>query len=81
MRLQSVRGNQLVSHVLKEEGDPVWNSEDWGRYATFDARWASLGVSEYERTQLLPCAVWKSKFPGMVYNPTIESRLRTLYVG
>jgi hypothetical protein len=81
MRLQSVRGNKLISHVLKEGGDRVWNREDWGRYATFDARWTSMGVSEYERAQLLPCAVWKSKFPGMTYNPTIESRLRSLCVG
>ena len=80
-RLQTVRGNKLISHVLKEEGDRVWNVDDWERYATLDARWTSVGVSEYERAQLLPCAVWKSKFPGMIYNPTIESRLRSLLTG
>ncbi len=66
--------------ILKPEGDPVWNEDDWARAATLEIRWISLGVSEKERRDLLPCAIWKSKFPGLQYGSLIESKLRTLAV-
>ena len=73
-----VRGKRMEPWIVKPERDPVWNSEDWERAATYESRWISLGVSEKERRELLPCAIWKAKFPGLQYSPLIESKLRSL---
>ena len=75
-----VRGKRIEHWIMKPEGDPVWNEDDWARAATLEIRWMSLCVSEKERRELLPCAIWKSKFPGLLYSPLIESKLRTLSV-
>lgn len=75
-----VRENQISPWILKPERDPCWNADDWARAATFEMRWMGLGVSEKDRRELLPCAIWKAKFPGLHYNPFIESKLRTLAV-
>lgn len=64
--------------ILKPEGDPVWSEADWAKAATLEIRWLSLGVSEKDRKELLPCAIWKGKFPGLQYSPLIESKLRAL---
>lgn len=73
-----LRGGRVYEWIQVPEGDPTWNAEDWGRAKTLEARWIALGISEQDRRQLLPCAVWKAKFPGLQYNPLIESKLRAL---
>lgn len=75
-----LRGNVAMPWILKPDRDPCWNAEDWGRAATLEIRWKTMGVSEKDRRELLPCAIWKSKFPGLQYNPLIETKLRTLAV-
>jgi hypothetical protein len=75
-----VRETQAKPWILKPERDPCWNVEDWGRAATLEMRWIGMGVSEKDRRELIPCAIWKAKFPGLQYNPFIESKLRTLAV-
>lgn len=75
-----VRGHQMRPWILKPDQDPCWNTEDWGRAATLEMRWTALGVSEKDRRELLPCAIWKAKFPGLTYNPIVESKLRSLAV-
>jgi hypothetical protein len=73
-----VRKGSFVPWIVKPEGDAIWNRMDWGRAATLEARWSTMGVSEEERRQLIPCAVWKAKFPGLTYTPAVESRLQAL---
>ena len=75
-----IRGKHVMPWILKPEGDPVWNAEDWSRASTLEIRWTALGVSEKDRRELLPCAIWKAKFPGLTYAPLIESKLLTLAV-
>ena len=64
--------------IVTPDTDPCWTQDDWSRAATLEARWTALGVCESDRRQLLPCAIWKAKFPGLQYAPLIESRLRML---
>jgi hypothetical protein len=73
-----LRGGKLVQLYVKPEGDPTWTEQDWARSQTLEARWIAEGVSEKERERLLPCAVWKAKFPGLTYSPAVESRLQQL---
>ncbi len=73
-----IRGGRVYNWIVRPDGDPIWNSQDWERAKTLEARWTALGISEQERRQLLLCAVWKAKFPGLTYNPLIESKLRAL---
>ena len=58
--------------------DPTWTEEDIARARTLDLRWIRLEVSHEDRAKLIPVAVWKQKFPGLVYPPEIEARLKTL---
>lgn len=73
-----VRGNKCVPWILKPDGEPVWNNEDWGRAATLEIKFQSKGVSEDERRKLIPCAVLKHKYPGIMFQPYIEQRLSEL---
>ena len=75
-----VRGKRMEPWILKPEGDATWSATDWAKAATLEIRWISMGVSEKERKELIPCAIWKSKFPGLQYAPLIESKLRALAV-
>ena len=58
--------------------DPTWTEEDIARALTFTNRMIRLGVSPKEHAKLVPVAVWKAKFPGLVYPSEIEDRLKTL---
>jgi len=58
--------------------DPVWTLEDVVRARTLDARWIALGIPHSDRAKLVPAAVWKQKFPGLVYAADIEATLKTL---
>jgi hypothetical protein len=58
--------------------DPVWTLEDVVRARTLDARWIALGIPHSDRAKLVPAAVWKQKFPGLVYVADIEATLKTL---
>ncbi len=73
-----VRAGKFMRWIVKPDGDPIWNSADWGRAATLEARFTQLGICEEERRQLIPCAVWKAKFPGLIYSPAVESKLQSL---
>lgn len=73
-----VRGKYCMPWILKPEGDPCWNADDWARASTLEIRWMMLGVTEKDRLELLPCAIWKAKFPGLTYSPLTESKLRSL---
>ena len=57
--------------------DPTWTKEDIARARTLDLRWIRLGVTREDRARLIPVAVWKQKFPGLVYPPEIEEKLKT----
>jgi hypothetical protein len=70
-----LRGGKLRNWSIKPEGDPTWTHEDWCRARTLEARWADKGVSEADRRTLIPCAVWKAKFPGLQYPDHIERAL------
>jgi hypothetical protein len=70
-----VRAGKFVPWVVKPEGDTVWTTDDWARAATLEARFIQLGLCEEERRQLIPCAVWKAKFPGLTYTPVVEHKL------
>jgi hypothetical protein len=72
------RAGKRMHWIVKPEGDATWNQMDWGTAATLEARWAQMGICEEERRQLIPCAVWKAKFPGLTYTPAIESKLQAL---
>lgn len=58
--------------------DPTWTEEDIARARTLDLRWIRLGVCYEDRAKLIPVAVWKQKFPGLVYPSEIEAKLKTL---
>jgi hypothetical protein len=73
-----IRGTFAMPWILKPDGDPSWTEDDWGRAATLEIRWTHMGVSELDRRILLPCAVWKAKFPGLQYSALVESKLRAL---
>jgi len=64
--------------MVRAEGDATWTETDVARAGTLEARWKMLGVSEEERRRLIPCAVWKARFPGLVYPEDIETRLREM---
>ena len=72
------RGGKLVLIFVKPDADPCWSAADMCRAATFEARWASMGVSEDERRRLLPCAIWKAKWPETVFHDTVMKRLEEL---
>jgi hypothetical protein len=61
-------------------GDRTWTQEDKECAKTLDARWICKGVSSSERDQLLACAIWKRKLPGLLYTEAIEQRLQELFV-
>jgi hypothetical protein len=71
------RGGQTVT-PWKGSVDPTWTVEDVVRANTFDARFIAIGVSHSDRSKLVPLAVWKRKFPGLLYAPDIEAQLKTL---
>ena len=73
-----VRGGSVYRWIVKPEGDATWTAQDWGRAATLDARFQAKGVCEEERRRLIPCAVWKAKFPGLQYPVPLEARLTGL---
>lgn len=73
-----IRGGSMYKRIVKLDRDPSWNSQDIERANILESRWIAKGICEEERTLLLPCAVWKSKFPGIVYNDTIELKLLQL---
>ena len=70
-----VRAGKLIPWVVKPDGDATWTAEDWARAGTLEARFTQLGLCEEERRQLIPCAVWKAKFPGLAYSPLVEHKL------
>jgi len=73
----SVREGAIVP-PWKGPVDPVWTLEDIARARILDARFITLGVPYVDRAKLVPAAVWKQKFPGLVYAPDIEATLKTL---
>lgn len=73
-----IRGGKILTWCVKPEGDSTWTAEDWARAQTLEARFIARNVSEDERARLIPCAVWKRKFPGLQYGAAIESRLQQL---
>ena len=73
-----VRGGKLMHYVLKPHGEPTWSASDYGRAATLEARWQSCGVVEDERRRLLPCAVWRAKWPGTSFPDKLMARLKEL---
>jgi hypothetical protein len=58
--------------------DPVWNTDDKERARTLDARLAHLRVPDDKRAALIPCMVWKAKFPGLRYSADIEQSIAGL---
>lgn len=58
--------------------DPSWTAEDIARARTLDARWITIGVPHMDRAKLVPLAVWKHKFPGLVYPAELEEQLKSL---
>jgi hypothetical protein len=70
-----IRGGRIFPWIVKPEGDASWSRTDWSRARTLEARLNSMGISEEERRSLIPCAVWKAKFPGLTYTDSIETRL------
>lgn len=72
------RGGTLSPWLVKPEGDLTWSEADWGRAATLEARWKMHGVSEHLRRQLIPCAVWMAKFPGLRFSEDIHKTLEDL---
>lgn len=73
-----VRGGKLTRWIVRPETDPLWSMADWGRAAALEARWAAHGVSEDERRKLLPCAIWRAKWPETRFSVGIEARLEEL---
>lgn len=73
-----IRAGQIQTWCVQPDRDPTWTETDWARACTLEARWKAKEVSEEERIRLLPCAVWKRKFPGLLYSAPIESRLQQL---
>ena len=75
-----IRGGQISPWLIKPDGDTVWSEADWGRAASIEARWKMEGVTESERRILVPCEVWRAKFPGMIFNDAVTKRLSELSV-
>jgi hypothetical protein len=71
-------GNSMRPWCIKPDGDTTWNHSDWVRAQTLEIRFHRLGVNEAERRILVPAAVWRMKWPGMVFSDTIMNRLREL---
>ena len=63
--MRVLRGNRWIQ-VADHCADPCWNREDLARYYTLLARFQHRGREAVE------CMVWKAKFPGLVYNDTVE---------
>jgi hypothetical protein len=77
-----IRGNRQYTYSSdKEDIDPTWTSEDKARALTVAARLASKGVEADELDRLIRCIVWKSKFPGLIYEDVIEQRIQSLTAG
>lgn len=74
------RGGKLIRWFVRVEGDTTWTDDDNARAGTLEARWKMHGISEDERRRLIPCAVWKQRFPGLVYPDEIMKRLEELEV-
>ena len=72
------RGGTFIPWLVKPEGDLTWSEADWGRAATLEARWKMHGVSEHTRRQLIQCAVWMAKFPGLRFSNDIHNKLEEL---
>ena len=66
-----VRGNRIYEFA-EEELDACWNREDRERFWTLRARFP------HESKEVILCMAWKRKFPGLVYDSTIELNLRQL---
>lgn len=73
-----VRGNKMMPWVLKPDIDPIWNKHDIARAGTLEIKWNLAGVKEDERRRLLPCEIWRTKFPGLTFNDTVIKRLDEL---
>jgi hypothetical protein len=73
-----IRAGKIYSWILKPDDDPSWTTADWSRAATLETRFSHLGVHEEDRRKLIPCAVWKAKFPGLLYTTSIENKLKSL---
>jgi hypothetical protein len=73
-----VRGNTMTPWLVKPDGAATWSAADWGRAATLESRWKMLGLREDERRRLIPCAVWRSKLPGLVFDGDVMKRLAEL---
>ena len=78
--MYSIRGNCMYSYKITKDDvlDPTWTVVDKSRAQTIEARLTSKGVTTQECETLVPCIVWKSKFPGLMYDDAIEARIRTL---
>ena len=74
------RGGKLMRWLVKAEGDITWTETDMARAGTLEARWKMRGVSEEERRRLIPCAIWISRFPGLVYPEDVTKRLKEMGV-
>ena len=72
-----VRG-KITNWFIQPDHDDTWNDEDWSRARTLEARWIAKGLTEEERRRLLPCAVWRKKFPGILFHEDIMKRLRSV---
>lgn len=71
-------GTSLLPWCIKPDGDMTWNKTDWARAQTLETRFHRLGINEDERRYLVPAAVWRMKWPGMVFSDTIMKRLDEL---
>jgi hypothetical protein len=74
MATRTVRGNRFVElpvcpTLTAAAADPAWTAEDRARLTTLRARWPT------DPADLLLCAVWKKKVPGLQYDPVIETQL------
>lgn len=65
----------MTQWCIKPDGDITWNTVDWARARTLEIRFHRLGIHENERRQLVPAAVWRMKWPGMVFSDAIMTRL------
>jgi hypothetical protein len=73
-----VRGGKLIPWLIKPDGDFTWSDSDWARAKALEARWKMHGINEATRRQLIPCAIWSSKFPGLVFHDDIQKQLEEL---
>jgi hypothetical protein len=70
-----VRGGKLIPWLIKPDGDFTWSESDWARAQTLEARWKMHGINEATRRQLIPCAIWSAKFPGLVFHTEVQKQL------